>query len=386
MFLLPELLGPGGQELEIIGFAKSLFSDPRFEVALLNFYAPFHVKELEKLPHLDWNISQLNSVIFNKKFLKIFLKSGFRFQASLANCFRNFPELFDSWLSQKLSGFDLCFAGISPTGLLPHVLKLCVQNKVAFVYHESSIFHPKNDHFYRLMKKNGSFLISAEAKEAYLLEHYPLADYSIIKQWVYLGQDKFLQIDSGIHDPIKFGYVGRVDNGKNLSLILEAINLLKKKGHQTEFLLFGDGPELEELKVFAQKSGIADLVKFKGKFPFEQRHTCFSEMDVFVMSSTFEGGPLVILEAMGAGKPIITTNVGDVPKRVFDDQNGYVLPVDCTASAFSNKMEVYLTQKEKVQEHGKRSRELFLRDFEEKSCEKIFKESLLGILSSRSTK
>ncbi len=383
LFILPEILGPGGQELENIGFAKCLHSDPRFEVAILNFYSPFQVNELENLPKLDSNLPQLKQVIFNKKFLKIWIKSGFRFGMSLGNCFRNFPELFDSWLNEKLQGFDLCFTGISPTRLLPHILRLCVQNRVAFAYHESSIFHPKNDHFYKLMEKDGSFLISAQAKENYLLENYPKADYSIIKQWIYLGQEEFLKIPSRVHTPIKFGYVGRMDLGKNLQVILEAVEILKKKDLAFEFVLFGDGPELANLKAFAKNSNIEDRVNFRGSFPFEERHRCFSEIDVFVMTSTFEGGPLVILEAMAAGKPIITTNVGDVPNRVFEDQNGYILPVDCSSSSLSQAMERYLTHKEEAIKQGEKSRELFLKEFEEEACEQVFKESLLEIIRSK---
>ncbi|MEN2281246.1 glycosyltransferase [Algoriphagus sp. SE2] len=384
LFILPELLGPGGQELENIGFAKCLQSDTRFEVSILNFYSPFKVEELENLPMLEWDLSQLKQVVFNKKFLKIWVKSGFKFQKSLANCFRNFPELFDSWLNEKLKTIDLCFTGISPTGLLPYILRVCMQNKVAFTYHESSIFHPKNDQFYRLMEGNGSFLISAKAKEDYLLEHYPKADYSIIKQWIYLGQEKFLKIPLGNQSPLRFGYVGRMDLGKNLQVILEAVKILKEKGHIFEFLLFGDGPEVTNLKAFTRKFGLEDQVSFKGSFPFEQRYTCFSELDVFVMTSTFEGGPLVVLEAMASGKPIITTLVGDVPNRVFEDQNGYVLPVDCSATSLSLKMKKYLDQTDQVKEHGKRSRELFLEEFEEKACQEIFKNSLLDIIRSKS--
>ena len=384
LFILPELLGPGGQELENIGFAKCLHSDPRFEVAILNFYSPFRVVEMENLPNLDWDLTQLKQVVFNKKFLKIWVKSGFKFRMSLANCFRNFPELFNSWLNQKLKTFDLCIAGISPTNLLPYILKSCIQNKVKFAYHESSIFHPKNDVFYRLVEENGTFLISAKAKEEYLLENYPKAEYSQIKQWIYLGQEEFLKIPPVNQEPVKFGYVGRVDKAKNLQVILEAVLILKEKGYDLEFLLFGDGPDLNNLKEFSQKNDLGDRVRFKGSFPFEQRHTCFSEMDVFVMTSTFEGGPLVILEAMAAGKPIITTLVGDVPNRVFEDQNGHVLPVDCSASSLSLEMEKYLNQKDQILEHGKRSRALFLEGFEEKACQEIFKKSLLDIISSKS--
>ncbi|SFT40231.1 Glycosyltransferase involved in cell wall bisynthesis [Algoriphagus locisalis] len=380
LFLIPGISMPGGQELENIGFANFLNSDPSFEVEILNFFCLLKSAEFEELPKVAWSLVKLKKVLSSKQFLKIYVKSGFAFKQSLAYCFRDFPHLFDSWLSSILKNFDLCFAGISPRILLPHVLDLCQKANVKFVYHESSIFHPKNNLFYQQLEKNGFFLISAKEKEDYLLKNYPDSSYYIIKQWIYIGQSDFLSISPVKNEVVKFGGLGRIDVGKNFKVILEALIILKRKAIKVEFSLYGDGPELTNLKKISKDNGLDNIVSFKGGFAFDKRDICFKEIDVFIMTSSFEGGPLVVLEAMASRKPIISTRVGDVPNRVFEDVNGYILPVHCSASDLAIEMEKYIFDRELVSSHGRNSREIFLRDFERSKSELLFKKSIESIL------
>lgn len=386
LFILPEILSPGGQELENVGFANCLQTDPRFEIQILNFFSFLKMDQFVNLPKVTWDLISLKHILLSKQFLKIFIKSGFKLKRSLANCFRNFPYLFDPWLRQTLSEFDICFTGISPVSLLPHIQLLCKEQNVAFVYHESSIFHQKNHAFFLQMEEYGHFLISAEEKENYLLSHYPAADYKIIRQWIYLGQQAFLSIPQKVTSKVKFGSVGRVDSGKNFILILNAIKILIERGYEVEFILSGDGPELRNLKEFAKNSGLNQAVSFTGSFPFEDRASCFEDFDVFILTSSFEGGPLVILEAMAAGKPVISTMVGDVPNRVLQNVNGFQLPINCMPKQVADCMQQYLDSKDMIQKHGLSSRELFRKEFEEQKGQYIFKEAIHQILEFHTNK
>ncbi|MBN3518690.1 glycosyltransferase [Algoriphagus lutimaris] len=262
-------------------------------------------------------------------------------------------------------------------------MNLCVKSNVLFAYHESSICHPKNHLFYKQLEIYGFFLISAKEKENYILENYPDARYFLMKQWIYLGQSDFLSISPSKNNVIRFGSIGRLDLGKNFILIMEALKILNDRKIKVEFVLYGDGPELENLKKSAVDWGLNEIVSFKGAIPFEDRYLCFEDMDVFIMTSNFEGGPLVILEAMASGKPIISTIVGDVPNRVFEDINGYSLPPFCSASDVANEMEKYIFDYEKVEKHGRNSREVFLKEFEKSKSEELFKTCIMNILDSK---
>lgn len=85
-------------------------------------------------------------------------------------------------------------------------------------------------------------------------------------------------------------------------------------------LLVGDGPEMETLKQLAAELGVAHCVHFAGyqARPQDYLHV----MDVFALTSRAEGMPLVILEAWAAGKPVVCSRVGGIPKLIDDGRTG----------------------------------------------------------------
>jgi glycosyltransferase involved in cell wall biosynthesis len=81
------------------------------------------------------------------------------------------------------------------------------------------------------------------------------------------------------------------------------------------------GPELEKE---AEALGLGDRVRFLG--PRSDIPEILGAADVFVLSSDYEGSPLSIMEAMAAGKPVISTAVGGVPELVEDGRSGLLVP------------------------------------------------------------
>lgn len=79
--------------------------------------------------------------------------------------------------------------------------------------------------------------------------------------------------------------------------------------------------------------------------------------DLFMLSSDYEGLPMVILEAMSLGKPIVASNVGGIKEIVRNGQNGFV--VDNVAEDFKNKIEYILENIDIQQNFSKKSYEIF---------------------------
>jgi glycosyltransferase involved in cell wall biosynthesis len=76
----------------------------------------------------------------------------------------------------------------------------------------------------------------------------------------------------------------------------------------------------------AQSYGVAERVKFLGSLPREAVRQCLNQADAFVLNSTYEGLPHVVLEAMTAGLPVIATNAGGTGEVVENNVTGLLVP------------------------------------------------------------
>jgi glycosyltransferase involved in cell wall biosynthesis len=86
-------------------------------------------------------------------------------------------------------------------------------------------------------------------------------------------------------------------------------------------VLVGDGPERSSLEAEATQLGLDGRVVFAGWQ--DEPEAYLGSFDVFVLSSRVEGFPLSVLEAMGAGLPVVATTVGSVDELVLDGETGF---------------------------------------------------------------
>jgi len=121
-------------------------------------------------------------------------------------------------------------------------------------------------------------------------------------------------------------FVGRLAREKNLeNLLIAAANVLDKFP-KTLFLIVGDGPEREKLEEFARKLNISRNVVFEGAVEHDVLPAYYGACDVFVLPSDHEGWGLVVIEALAAGRPVVTTDVGLAGEVVRDGECGFVIP------------------------------------------------------------
>jgi len=111
---------------------------------------------------------------------------------------------------------------------------------------------------------------------------------------------------------------------KRLDLWLEAAELVAREVPPVRFVVVGDGPLAAMARSKATELGIMDRVMFPGLQ--ESVAPYLAAMDVYLISSEFEGLPLALLEAMAAGLPVVSTAVGGIPEVIEDDTSGLLAP------------------------------------------------------------
>jgi len=175
---------------------------------------------------------------------------------------------------------------------------------------------------------------------------YPSADVRCIRNGIDLAQvvptveRSAMRAQLGIApDTFVVGTVGRLMPIKGLEYLIEALAQLRRQhGPQmSELVIVGDGPLRAVLGQCAESHGVSRDVKFLG-----MRTDVYNVMrafDVFALSSLHEGMPMVLLEAMALGVPIVASHVGGIPEILEDRREGLLVPAG-DAGALAREIEV----------------------------------------------
>jgi glycosyltransferase involved in cell wall biosynthesis len=121
------------------------------------------------------------------------------------------------------------------------------------------------------------------------------------------------------------GTVAVLSRQKRLHDWLEVARRIASEREDVTFLLVGSGSEKETLKARAKALGLTDRLRMPGFRPDGRR--VLGLLDVYLMSSEFEGLPVALLEAMALAKPVVATAVGGIPEVVQSGREGFLAPV-----------------------------------------------------------
>ncbi len=127
-----------------------------------------------------------------------------------------------------------------------------------------------------------------------------------------------------LRSPATFGFIGFMDGRKGECDLIQALARLKTSSHT--LLLAGDGPGRAAAEALAGRLGLAGRVHFLGNIDGAAKDAFFRGMDILCLPSHAENLPIALLEAMGYGRPVITTPVGAIPEMITDGEQGWLTP------------------------------------------------------------
>ncbi|MCQ0969707.1 glycosyltransferase family 4 protein [Paracoccus sp. TK19116] len=127
-------------------------------------------------------------------------------------------------------------------------------------------------------------------------------------------------------NPLEIVFIGRMAGVKGAPLMIAALERLRADHPDARLVMIGDGPERPALEAQARAAGLQGAVEFTGYLDQDQVAARLSAAAMLALPSFAEGVPVVLMEAMATGLPVVTTRIAGIPELVEDGVSGILVP------------------------------------------------------------
>jgi glycosyltransferase involved in cell wall biosynthesis len=150
---------------------------------------------------------------------------------------------------------------------------------------------------------------------------------------------------------IILGNMGRLVYQKGQRYLIDIASELKMNNLQFKILIGGDGPLKQELVSYAEKHEVADSIVFLGFI--DNVAEFMNSIDIFLLTSLWEGFGYVIVEAMICKKPVIAFNCSSNPELIEDSRTGFLVEFG-NIKSFGEKLKILINDKDLRYDFGER--------------------------------
>ena len=162
--------------------------------------------------------------------------------------------------------------------------------------------------------------------------------------------------------------VGRLVEKKGFDILLKALSILKNNGELFQAVIVGNGPLYSDLIQLSDKLGLKENVTFTGPLESSIVRSYLFKCDLFVLpckratNGDVDGIPVVLMEAMACGKPVISSAISGIPELIKDGENG-ILIQENNIHALAAKIAILINDKRLSKKLGEQGRETVIKDF-----------------------
>lgn len=234
------------------------------------------------------------------------------------------------WIYQRYDIFHIHMASKGSTFRKGYYIKFLKKHKKKVVLHVHGSTY--KDFYENLSEKQRAkvhsiwatcdkVLVLSDSWYDYFTQIFPNAKIVIVENGV--DVEKYEAANTGMFHKNQLLFLGRLGHRKGAYDLIEAISLAIKERPDLHLFMAGDG-ELNEIKRVISQKGLDNHIECLGWVSATERLELLKKVGILVLPSYNEGLPMAILEAMAAGKVIISTTVGAIPE-VVKSENGILL-------------------------------------------------------------
>lgn len=280
--------------------------------------------------------------------------------------------LIDWMQSQEVSHVHVHFANPAATVAL-------IASRYGDISYSLSIHGP--DVFYNVDKQLLREKIKA-ARFVRAISHYCLSQLQRLipyEQWdrchiVRCGVDpqQFSPVDGRQENAVaQLLCVGRLVSAKGMHTLLNSCRRLSQEGVPFQLTFIGDGEDRQSLTSLAQSFGIDGQITFAGALGQNEVRQAYQQADLFVLPSYAEGVPVVLMEAMATGIPVIATRITGIPELIEHGKEGVLVPPADSGSLAAAIAEL-IRSPERRREYATLGRQKVLERYHlDKNCEEM---------------
>ncbi|NLX67265.1 MAG: glycosyltransferase family 4 protein [Bacteroidales bacterium] len=283
---------------------------------------------------------------------------------------------------------DLCYYALTTTGsgfykdVLFIALIYLFRVKIVYHIHNKGVIDAQkkkiNHLFYKFVFKDAFVILLSQHLyydvEAYVphnrLYYCPngIKDYQPTAALLTLSEDR----------PFTILFLSNLIEEKGVFVLVEACSILRDKGCEFRCNYVGGEGDVSEkqFNAFIEKKGLTEQVKYLGKRYGRLKEISFEQSDLFVLPSRYDCFPLVVLEAMQHGLPVITAYEGGMPDMVDEGSSGFLLSRYDDAEELAGRIELLISDPELRNQMGRNGRVKYEKNF----TLAVFEERLLCIL------
>ncbi len=162
--------------------------------------------------------------------------------------------------------------------------------------------------------------------------------------------------------------VGSLQEYKGQAYLVQACELLVRRGLQLRCLLVGEGRDRRELEHLVQRLGLEQVVSFLGSQPRDVVRDLLGRADVFALPSItarngqMEGIPVALMEALASGVPVVASDLSGIGELVEHERNGLLVP-ERDVEALAGALSQLASDEERRRQFGRTGRQTILASF-----------------------
>jgi len=339
----------------------------QFEVILLQQQEEFNIKEIKKLQSKNisvlvnpfkYNFLFKKTIFIIRYFIKNLTKFSFDYNAVIG--FKSLILFFRIDLSLFSENSNIHAQFGTQASILANMIKEYFNNKPAysFTFHAYDIYF-KNRWFNKLTENSIRAFTISEYNIKYVEDKYMASNkYSLSRLGVF--RDTIKPIEKEASPIFIFGFMSWFVEKKGIDYLLKAFNELKESGiDNVRLVLAGDGPLKDDIVSFIESKHLQKSVDYIGSVGRNEKDEFYNSLDGFILPSVKlekdqDGIPVVLMEAIAYGLPIISTDVSGIPEICINDFNG-ILINERNVNEIVNAIKLLVNNPSKVTEYGKNS-------------------------------